>query len=98
MSTKTYKEFMSEMTESMDRQSISEDFEFRPSSGRKTTAGHTIVGQTYYGPNKDLKGANILQHKDSGKYFASGGANASFRKTTTLHDTPEEAAANYHKK
>jgi hypothetical protein len=60
----------------------------------KTGRGHTVVAQTWTGPEKDKKGANILKHKDTNKFFAAGGSSS--RESSRQFDTPEEAAKDYH--
>ena len=56
--------------------------------------GHQVVGVTRH--DNGLKGANILKHRNGG-YFASGGSHTSFKKNAKIYDTPEKAAAAYHK-
>lgn len=60
----------------------------------KTSKGHTHVGVSYNSAGN--KGANILKHGDTGKYFAAGGSSSSTNARTTYHDTPEAAAKEYH--
>ena len=56
----------------------------------------TYVGHTHSASKG--KGANILKHNKTGKYYAAGGSSTAFTQKTTLHDTPEEAAKAYHDK
>ncbi len=60
----------------------------------KTSKGHTHMGITLN--SKGLKGANILKHGETGKYFAAGGSASGINARTTYHDTPEAAAKEYH--
>jgi hypothetical protein len=60
----------------------------------KTSKGHTHMGITLN--SKGNKGANILKHGDTGKYFAAGGSASGTNARTTYHDTPEAAAKEYH--
>jgi len=60
----------------------------------KTSKGHTHAGVSYNSAGN--KGANILKHGDTGKYFAAGGSSSSTNARTTYHDTPEAAAKEYH--
>jgi hypothetical protein len=60
----------------------------------KTSKGHTHMGITLN--SKGNKGANILKHGDTGKYFAAGGSASGTNARTTYHDTPEAAAKDYH--
>jgi hypothetical protein len=55
----------------------------------------TFVGYTH--STTKGKGANILKHNQTKKYYAAGGSSTAFTKKTTLHDTPEDAARAYHK-
>jgi hypothetical protein len=55
-----------------------------------------IVGNTMSVVN-NFKGANIIKHYDTGKYYAAGGSSTAYTSKTTLHDTPEAAAKAYHK-
>lgn len=74
-----------------EQDEIGEGITYTPSSGNsKTGAGHTIVGTTWH-PN-GTKHANIVKHGVTGKYFAAGGSSSHPTKTTTFHDSPEEAA------
>lgn len=74
------------------------DYVYRPSStvSKPTSKGHVVVGHTWSGENKDKKGANILQHGETKKYFAAGGSSTSVLKGTKFFDTEEEAAHDYH--
>jgi len=60
----------------------------------KTSKGHTHAGVSYNSAGN--KGANILKHGDTGKYFAAGGSSSSTNARTTYHDSPEAAAKEYH--
>jgi hypothetical protein len=60
----------------------------------KTSKGHTHAGVSYNSTGN--KGANILKHGDTGKYFAAGGSSSSTNARTTYHDSPEAAAKEYH--
>ncbi len=55
----------------------------------------TFVGYTH--STSKGKGANILKHNKTGKYYAAGGSSTAFTQKTTLHDTPQAAAKAYHK-
>ena len=55
----------------------------------------TYVGYTHSATKG--KGANILKHNDTKKYYAAGGSSTAFTQKTTLHDTPQAAAKAYHK-
>ena len=55
----------------------------------------TYVGYTHSATKG--KGANILKHNKTKKYYAAGGSSTAFTAKTTLHDTPEAAAKAYHK-
>ena len=55
----------------------------------------TYVGYTHSATKG--KGANILKHNNTKKYYAAGGSSTAFTQKTTLHDTPEDAARAYHK-
>ena len=55
----------------------------------------TYVGYTHSATKG--KGANILKHNQTKKYYAAGGSSTAFTQKTTLHDTPEDAARAYHK-
>lgn len=84
----TFQEFITEKNDP--------DFKYvKASSTIKTGKGHTIVGHTWTGPEKDKKGANIIKHKDTNKFFAAGGSST---KEGQQFDTPEEAAKDYHTK
>ena len=64
-----------------------EPSKFKPS---KTSAGHTIVGHSFH--SNGTKHANIVKHGETGKYFDAGGSSDNPVKSTTFHDSPEEAA------
>ena len=66
------------------------------------TKGPVIKGKsgTYVGYTHSAskgKGANILKHNKTKKYYAAGGSSTAFTQKTTLHDTPQAAAKAYHK-
>ena len=66
------------------------------------SGGHQIKGKsgTYVGYTHSAtkgKGANILKHNTTKKYYAAGGSSTAFTQKTTLHDTPQAAAKAYHK-
>jgi len=85
---KTFQEFLNEKNDP--------NYEYtKATSSVKTGEGHTIVGQTWTGPDKDKKGANIIKHKDTGKFFAAGGSS---HKKGEQFETPEAAAKTYHSK
>ena len=91
---KTFEEFLEESS----APKTEKEYEYTPAKTQnKNSLGHTVVGQTWMGKAK-TKGANILKHKDTGKYFASGGSSTSITKSTTFHDSPEAAAKSYHNK
>lgn len=71
---------------------IGEDITYKPADGkpRPTSAGHTLVGYSFH--SNGTKHANILKHGETGKYFAAGGSSSHPVKSTTYHDSPEEAA------
>ena len=72
------------------------DHKYEPHSNAtmKTSKGHTHAGVSYNSTGN--KGANILKHGDTGKYFAAGGSSSSTNARTTYHDSPEAAAKEYH--
>lgn len=87
---KSFQEFL--ITEKVDN-----DYKYKQGTRPvKTGKGHSVVGHTWTGPDKDKKGANIIQHKDTKKFFAGGGSKTN--ETDKQFDTPEEAAAAYHGK
>jgi len=71
---------------------LKESVSYEPNTGRqtKTGAGHTIVGHSFH--SNGTKHANIMKHGETGKYFASGGSSSHPVKSTTFHDSPEQAA------
>ena len=78
---------------------VSEDvtdhkYEPHANATMKTSKGHTHAGVSYNSAGN--KGANILKHGDTGKYFAAGGSSSSTNARTTYHDSPEAAAKEYH--
>jgi hypothetical protein len=70
---------------------IGEDITYEPVKGTptKTPSGHSIVGHTWH-PDR-TKHANIVKHGVTGKYFVAGGSSSHPIKSTTFHDTPEDA-------
>jgi len=71
---------------------IGEDMTYKPAAKPVTTsAGHTIVGQSWHN-STGAKHANIVKHGVTGKYYAAGGSSSHAVKSTTFHDSPEEAA------
>jgi hypothetical protein len=81
------------------KQSVVEDvtdhkYEPHNNATMKTSKGHTHAGVSYNSTGN--KGANILKHGDTGKYFAAGGSSSSTNARTTYHDSPEAAAKEYH--
>lgn len=90
---KVTKEDIEDVTEAKD----TEMYKYIDQSG-----GHQIKGKsgTYVGYTHSAtkgKGANILKHNTTKKYYAAGGSSTAFTAKTTLHDTPEAAAKAYHK-
>ena len=90
---KVTKEEIEDVTEAKD----TEMYKYIDQSG-----GHQIKGKsgTYVGYTHSAtkgKGANILKHNTTKKYYAAGGSSTAFTAKTTLHDTPEAAAKAYHK-
>ena len=75
-----------------EKKQVKEEVSYKPSSGReiKTTAGHTIVGQSFNA--NGTKHSNIVKHGETGKFFAAGGSSSHPTKATTFHDSPEDAA------
>jgi len=70
---------------------IGEDITYEPVKGTptKTPSGHSIVGHTWHSDR--TKHANIVKHGVTGKYFVAGGSSSHPIKSTTFHDTPEDA-------
>lgn len=99
---KTIKELITIILESGN---TDPDFKFEKFKTKRTTnTGHIYVGATTFGPGHKYaggKGATIMQHiktgTNAGKFFAAGGASAGVTSKTTFHNTPEAAAADYHK-
>ena len=80
-----------------DVEDVAETYKYIDQSG-----GHQIKGKsgTYVGYTHSAtkgKGANILKHNQTKKYYAAGGSSTAFTQKTTLHDTPQAAARAYHK-
>ena len=71
---------------------IGESVKYEPVNGKPsaTSAGHTVVGHSWH--SNGTKHANIVKHGMTGKYFAAGGSSSHPVKSTTYHDSPEEAA------
>lgn len=68
-------------------------------AGSSPKFGKTSAGHNHWGIASTQNGkANILKHKDNGKFFAAGGSASGVTKNTTFHDTPEEAAQAYNDK
>jgi len=76
---------------------VTETYKYIDQSGGQVIKGKsgTFVGYTHSATKG--KGANILKHNKTGKYYAAGGSSTAFTAKTTLHDTPEDAAKAYHK-
>lgn len=74
-----------------------EIYKYIDQSGGQVIKGKsgTYVGYTHSATKG--KGANILKHNDTKKYYAAGGSSTAFTQKTTLHDTPQAAAKAYHK-
>jgi len=74
-----------------------EMYKYIDQSGGQVIKGKsgTYVGYTHSATKG--KGANILKHNQTKKYYAAGGSSTAFTAKTTLHDTPEAAARAYHK-
>jgi len=69
---------------------VTEAVTYEPSPGaRPNNAGHTLVGFSFHSDN--TKHANIMKHGETGKYYAAGGSSSHPVKSTTFHDTPEDA-------
>lgn len=84
---KKFKEFVAEKQN---------EWRYEPNKGNFRSRSGTLVGTTWY--KNDTKGANIMKH-NNGKFYAAGGAStAYYPNKTKLHDTPEEAAKEYHNK
>jgi hypothetical protein len=78
-------------TRRLKGQGVAEAVTYEPSPGaRPNKAGHTLVGFSFHSDN--TKHANIMKHGETGKYYAAGGSSSHPVKSTTFHDTPEEAA------
>jgi len=89
---KVTKEEIEDVTEAKD-----DTYKYIDQSG-----GHQIKGKsgTYVGYTHSAtkgKGANILKHNQTKKYYAAGGSSTAFTAKTNLHDTPQAAARAYHK-
>jgi hypothetical protein len=89
---KVTKEEIEDVTESKD-----DMYKYIDQSGGQVIKGKsgTYVGYTHSATKG--KGANILKHNETKKYYAAGGSSTAFTQKTTLHDTPQAAAKAYHK-
>ncbi len=89
---KVTKEDIEDVTEAKD-----DMYKYIDQSGGQVIKGKsgTYVGYTHSATKG--KGANILKHHDTKKYYAAGGSSTAFTQKTTLHDTPQAAAKAYHK-
>ena len=89
---KVTKEEIEDVTEAKD-----DTYKYIDQSGGQVIKGKsgTYVGYTHSATKG--KGANILKHNQTKKYYAAGGSSTAFTQKTTLHDTPEDAARAYHK-
>ena len=89
---KVTREEIGDVTESKD-----DMYKYIDQSGGQVIKGKsgTYVGYTHSATKG--KGANILKHNDTKKYYAAGGSSTAFTQKTTLHDTPQAAAKAYHK-
>ena len=73
-----------------EQDEIGEGITYKPSSSKvKTSAGHQVVGHSWH--SNGTKHANIVKHGETGKYFAAGGSSSHPVKSTTFHDSPEDA-------
>ena len=89
---KVTKEEIEDVTEAND-----DMYKYIDQSGGQVIKGNsgTYVGYTHSATKG--KGANILKHHNTKKYYAAGGSSTAFTQKTTLHDTPQAAAKAYHK-
>lgn len=95
MTLQSFEEFSQSITESLLEGA---EHVYKPfATPQKTSVGHKCVGATW-SKDGEKKGANICKHKDTGKYFAAGGSSTAVIKSTTFHNSPEEAASAYHSK
>ena len=80
-----------------DIEDVAETYKYIDQSGGQVIKGKsgTYVGYTHSATKG--KGANILKHNATKKYYAAGGSSTAFTQKTTLHDTPQAAARAYHK-
>ena len=80
-----------------DIEDVAETYKYIDQSGGQVIKGKsgTYVGYTHSATKG--KGANILKHNTTKKYYAAGGSSTAFTQKTTLHDTPQAAAKAYHK-
>lgn len=91
------KDKMSKMKEDLDEAKDTDKYTYIDQSKGQVIKGKsgTYVGYTHSATKG--KGANILKHNQTKKYYAAGGSSTAFTAKTTLHDTPEDAARAYHK-
>ena len=89
---KVTREDIEDVTEAND-----DMYKYIDQSGGQVIKGKsgTYVGYTHSATKG--KGANILKHHNTKKYYAAGGSSTAFTQKTTLHDTPQAAAKAYHK-
>ena len=80
--TKVTKEEIEDVTEAKD-----DTYKYIDQSGGHQIKGKsgTCVGYTHSATKG--KGANILKHNKTKKYYAAGGSSTAFTAKTTLHDT-----------
>jgi len=91
------KDKMSKMKENLDEANNADQYTYIDQTKGPVLRGKTgsYVGYTHSATKG--KGANILKHNKTKKYYAAGGSSTAFTQKTTLHDTPEDAAKAYHK-
>ena len=81
---------VAQATTKIAKKGVAEAVTYEPSPGaRPNKAGHTLVGFSFHSDN--TKHANIMKHGETGKYYAAGGSSSHPVKSTTFHDTPEDA-------
>ena len=88
---------MNKMDEDLEEAKDTDKYTYIDQSKGQVIKGKsgTYVGYTHSATKG--KGANILKHNNTKKYYAAGGSSTAFTAKTTLHDTPEDAARAYHK-
>jgi len=88
---------MSKMKKDLDEANNADQYTYIDQTKGPVLRGKTgtYVGYTHSATKG--KGANILKHNMTKKYYAAGGSSTAFTQKTTLHDTPEDAARAYHK-